>query len=503
MKHTIILFFTLLCLQGLLISCSDWLEVSSSSDVKEEALFEAPEGYRTAVNGVYRLLAGKNLYGRSLTWGAASVLGNNYDATRLPGGSTSSVIDYRSLATWDYTSAYSQSLIDPIWEAAYQVIANCNNIINYTEKQDTTFFPYGNTEKNMILGEMLGVRALLHFDLLRLFTPATKEDNGKTYIPYMTLYPDREVVHLTVSVTLERIITDLERSKTLLADVDTVFNVNRISSYVARLQPSNGLSNTTFFSVRGTRMNYLAASAILARAYQWRDGNGDSERAYQAALDVYRFSTNKTWLSFTPSTNLSVVEYNVHRKMPHDILLAFYNNQMYNLVAAEMPSTSQTFIYKNDTELFAGDADDFRLTALINTDKTSRRWTMPTTNQTSSTTASIIQYQGPLAPVVRLSEMIYIMCEHLSSTDLPQAITLLEQVRTARGAKALLSRSLTREEFLEKLYIDMTREFMSEGQTFFLYKRLNRPIYNGAGTIDMTGRYVLPLPYSEISYINL
>jgi hypothetical protein len=128
---------------------------------------------------------------------------------------------------------------------------------------------------------------------------------------------------------------------------------------------------------------------------------------------------------------------------------------------------------------------------------------MPTGNQNGIPTADIIKYQGPLAPVVRLSEMIYIMCEYLSDRDLPQAITLLGKVRIARGAKATLSPTLSKEDFLQALYIEMTREFLSEGQTFFLYKRLNAPIYNGAISMDMTGRYVLPIPHSEMSYINL
>jgi hypothetical protein len=114
----------------------------------------------------------------------------------------------------------------------------------------------------------------------------------------------------------------------------------------------------------------------------------------------------------------------------------------------------------------------------------------------------MIKYQGPLAPVVRLTEMIYIMCEYLSTTDLPRAITLLEKVRTERGAKRLLG-TPSREEFLLSLHLEMTREFLSEGQTFYLYKRLDAPIYNGLGAMDMTGRYVLPLPRSESAYINL
>jgi hypothetical protein len=275
-----------------------------------------------------------------------------------------------------------------------------------------------------------------------------------------------------------------------------------MTSYTSRLQPPYGLNATTFFSSRGTRFNYFAALATLARAYQWRDASGDQQKAYEAARQVYRFSTDKTWFAFTPAGNLATAETSIHRKMPHDILFALYNNNMYTLISnATLNTTTQTFILKNDAYLFASDADDFRIN-LINGDKTSRRWSIPTSNQTNSPTADIIRYQGPLAPVVRLSEMIYIMCEYLSGTDMPQAVTLLEKVRTARGAKRLLG-APSREDFLQELYLDMTREFLSEGQTFYLYKRLNAPIYNGLGAMDMTGRYVLPLPHSEASYINL
>jgi hypothetical protein len=505
MKRINILLLTLFFMQGIMTSCNDWLEVDSSTNVVEEALFDSYEGYRTAINGIYRLLAAPELYGRNLTWGVASVLGNNYDATRLPGGTTTvGAISYRELAAGDYVSAYSTALVDPIWTQGYKVIANSNNLIAYIEKQDSSFFPSGGTEKNMILGEMIGVRALVHFDLLRLFAPSTKANDGKIYIPYMKTFPDKQAVHQTVNALLDLIIADLEQAKFLLADCDTVFNASRFTTYTSRLQPSSGLSATTFFSARGTRMNYFAASAILARAYQWRGGAGDAERAYRAALDVYNFSTAKTWFSFTPSTNLAVVENNVFRKMPHDILLAFYNNQMYNLItAATLNVTNQNFFYKNDAHLFTGDGDDYRLVSLINADKTSRRWSMPTGNQTSSPTAGVIQYQGPLAPVVRMSEMVYIMCEYLSETNLPEAIRLLGTVRTARGAKAAVLPTLSREDFLKALRTEMTREFMSEGQTFFLYKRLDEPIYNGTISMDMNGRYVLPIPYSESAYINL
>jgi hypothetical protein len=496
-RNIIITLFSLLVMQGITTSCADWLDVDSSANVIEEALFEDYEGYRTAVNGVYRLLAQPELYGRNLTWGAVSVLGNNYDETLLPGGLATSQISYRELAAGDYASAYSTAFIDPIWEQGYRVIANCNNVITYIEQEDPAIFPTGEVERDMILGEMLGTRAMMHLDLLRLFAPSTRADDGKLYIPYMTVFPEKQPPHLTVSATLGHIIADLERATSLLADCDTTHNVSYISDYLRRLRPTN--EQNLFFSVRGTRFNYFAALATLARAYQWRNGTGDLQKAYEAARQVYRFSTDKTWFSFTAPNDLTSTENNLFRKMPEDILFALYNNNMYTIVAdAVVVSgiTSQSLFIKNDGYLFLSDADDFRIN-LINTDKTSRRWTRPPS--IDNMTNFVINVQGPLAPVARLSEMIYIMCEYLADVDLSQAVPLLEKVRTARGAKALLG-SPSREAFLQALYIEMTREFLTEGQTFYLYKRLNALMYNGVGGVDMTGRYVLPLPHSETAY---
>jgi hypothetical protein len=472
----------------------------------EEDLFSDPEGYRTALNGIYRLLAQKELYGQQLTWGVASVLGNNYDASLLPGGSTSGTVSYRELAAGDYESAYSTALVDPIWGQGYKVIANCNNMIAYAEEKDPSFFIEGETEKNMILGEALGIRAMVHFDILRLFAPSAKADDGRNYIPYVTTYPEKQPEHLTMKVAVDRVIADLERAKDLLADCDTVFNASRFTAYLYRLQDNYTYMTTSpkpFFSMRGTRLNYFAAAAILARAYQWRGGTGDAERAYNVASDVYRFYATKGWFSFTPSGNLNVAEDNIFRKMPHDILFALYNNNLYTIVTnATIDANTQSFFIKNDDALFGGTfADDYRVN-LINTNKTSRRWTIPTGNQSNTTMSDIIKYQGPLAPVSRLSEVIYIMCEYLAEVDLPRAIELLGRVRVARGSKTSVGNP-SREDFLKELYLEMTREFLAEGQTFYLYKRLDKPMYNGPGVIDMIGRYTLPAPHSETSYINL
>ena len=41
----------------------------------------------------------------------------------------------------------------------------------------------------MIWGEALALRALFHFDIMRLFAPSMETDDGKKYIPYVDSYP--------------------------------------------------------------------------------------------------------------------------------------------------------------------------------------------------------------------------------------------------------------------------------------------------------------------------
>lgn len=480
----------------LLISggCNDWLKVDSTSRVIDEKMFEDPEGFRTAVNGVYRLLGMSELYGKNLSWGMVSVLGHNYDTEwYLPQ-------NHSALVNEDYAHKNNQAMFSSVWESAYRVIANCNNIIGQLQNRDASFFPEGMVERDLIYGEMLGVRAMVHLDILRLFAPAPVVDDGKLYIPYVTVYPEKQAKHMTVNEVMDSIISDLEKSKHLLAYHDTLYNIAGIQHAEARFsQIQSSVKGGLFFGYRGTRMNYFAATSFLARAYMWRD---DRNNAYRCAQDMYRFSTKYNWFGFTPTNQIAVSDMSESsRKMFRDIVFAAVNNNLYDLFEAQS-SGIYYFQLKNTYELFQPDNNnDIRKKSLISNTSplydASFRWMRP-----EKGTSTRGRTEGPLAPVIRLSEAYYTMIECLAYTDLEEAKSLLTKVRNARGAITNLP-ELDRKGLLDRLYNEMTREFLSEGQTFYLYKRLNAPIFNGSNPLDMTGRYVLPVPYVESAYNNL
>lgn len=487
----------LLCfLPGFFTSCNDWLDLESDSKIVQEELFSNYDGYRTALNGIYRLMGSPELYAREYTWGLASVLGQNYKEQDLEYGYGV----YLSYAQGEYEEKNARSIAENLWLQGYNTIANCNNLIAHTVNQDEKFFPEGQLEKDIILGEARGLRGLMHFDLLRLFAPAPSADDGNKYIPYVTVYPTRQPQRMTVSEVLDSVISDLEFAKKTLAYNDTLYNMNACSNVTARMQgifsSSTSSNGGLFFSFRGTRLNYFAASALLARVYLYK---GDKLNAYRCALDTYHFASDKQWFRFTSSDDIAPFDANsIYRKLYDGILLAFTNQQMYNLYDQFYNSQQGKLTLKNTVELFVGDADDYRLTKLISSTKTSIKWEKPVGSTWAVT--SVITYQGPLAPVIRLSEVYYIMCECLAENQLGQAIDLLNTLRIARGAKTKIPLSTSKNDFLLKLKNDVARDMLAEGQTFFLYKRLNEPLFNGSTSMDMNGKYVLPIPFSEIAY---
>lgn len=479
-----------------LSSCSDWFEVTPENEISKEDLFSTYDGFRTALNGIYRNLSNESLYGNNLSWGFISFLGQNYD----PAESIAMYDVSGSIMEYDYENENVKNVTEEIWEGAFNTIANCNVLLQSAKERENDFFYEGEVEKNVLIGEMKGIRALLHFDMLRLFAPAPVTGDDAAYVPYVSEYLTSHPTHLPTSVVLDSIINDLKQSQSLLADFDTSYNSEMMKSPSMRFDGNvtSSAKGGSFFAYRGTRMNYVAATALLARVYQYK---GDKATAYEYAKEVYRYYNEKNWYSFTSESNISNTNVEYRRcKLFEDILLAFYNTNIYeiydNYIQSHFYWVGNYCPIKNREDLFSGDEQDFRYRYLIGSNTMSTGYSLKWTPVEDATALWNIQYQYPLLPIMRMSEIFYIMCEYLADNNLTEAVSLLNTLKRARGADEV-SNMLTKDAFLEALYTDATREFIAEGQTFYLYKRLNRSMYNGEYPIDMNGKYVVPLPDSE------
>ena len=133
------IYYTLLSLgivATIFSSCSDWLDIRPSDEIKEEFLFETGNGYRTALNGIYRKLSTQDLYGQNLSWGIVDAIGEVYyldAASGIGGGNAMKKASLRAFKDIDLVPT-----TNAMWEAAWNIVANCNNLIHQVERPDTT-----------------------------------------------------------------------------------------------------------------------------------------------------------------------------------------------------------------------------------------------------------------------------------------------------------------------------------------------------------------------------
>jgi hypothetical protein len=484
------------------------VDVTSDNELLQEDMFSTESGFHMAVNGVYKDLSSTDLYGKNLTWGFASTLGYNYNMYYFYSNSAY----YYYICQFDYERSEIVSIIEQIWKKAYNVIAGCNNILQETEAKDTSFFSLGAIEKQMIMGEMYGLRAMVHFDLLRLFCPAPIT-GSKGAMPYVTDFPTLQPEHKASDVVLTEIVRDMEKSRELLGEVDTVFCRSWNTSLNNRLNHSATLSTVTpslFVSYRAHRMNYFAATALLARIYAYM---GDMDKAYPLAAHAYSFTQSPTaWFTWTTAAqqgSSTSSNNSLYPKRPAELYFALSNSQNYNNWEAALGTNNSNFTMNELPTLFAGDLDDYRYVGFF------ARYDLPNTqtknahyitwernpNTSETTAAQTAEYQGHMIPMCRFSEMYHIMIEYLiEKGQLTEAATLFTALRTARGAKASIT-GLNAQDLKEKLVNDIVRETLTEGQTFFLFKRLNRGIINGASIRSMEPEdWVLPIPDGETAY---
>ena len=103
-----------------------------------------------------------------------------------------------------------------------------------------------------------------------------------------------------------------------------------------------------------------------------------------------------------------------------------------------------------------------------------------------------------ISPVIRLTEMNYILAEcHARNGNYGEAYGILNNIRAGRQLDRLAVGN-SWEEFLIDLIGDARREWISEGQLFFLYKRLDAAFnLNGEMHKLTRGEASLPLPKDQ------
>ena len=515
-KRIIPVVLTALALAGS-VSCDKWLDITSDNEVLEEDAFTSSKGFRNALIGVYRQIAGANLWGQELTWGAMSAFVYEYN--------TSFTINkYRQVISAaannpDYFGIdVMQSTFEGIWGTAYTAIANLNNLIQQVESSDVSDYesPF---EKDVILGEAYGLRGLLHFTLAQLFVPAPVVGGEQVpAIPYVDSYPNLQPSFNTLKEVLDKAAKDLEEARTRLyafdveegfgkahyysggtdlIDVDNYFFKNwgaYNTNGIARDKRAGG-----FFASRGTRLNWWGATALLARLYSYRRDFTNAEKYADILLNDW-VAIDRFHLLATPTAQ-SNVELIDGKRRP-ELLMALWNQDETTIYYDATNNLSYNQLLSNLRYLFPGEeATDYRYTSLFNqTSKYYRVWYCP--GETKGSDAET--YSTPLLPVIELPEIYCIKAEcQARAGDVSAALATVKTIRDARGCSTALS-ATDYDSFLKVLVDEVQRDGLMRGWVWPFLKKVDWPeLFYGQSARRWAvpeGWWVFPIPETETNY---
>ena len=278
-----------------------------------------------------------------------------------------------------------------------------------------------------------------------------------------------------------------------------------------------------FYKGRGFRLSHYAITAILARVYQYM---GNDDKAFEYADKVLTFQATtldgnkrdmfeeENWWDLQSSDKL---EDRKHLKMPSNLIFALYNEDAYEDYGLDSyfkkkvtdNNPGQWFVidlrgqgfFKNP-ETKEDERDDPRFKFLLFTPEYSSFSNgnyFISAKGFGSESATIRKDNVKILPVIRTTEMRYIKAEVFAKRgQYDEAYKLLNKIRENRGIWTPLTQQNTMEKFLRDMVNDAQREYLSEGQLFYLYKRLNYDVQIGDKKRKMEkAEYMYPLPDNQ------
>ena len=453
------IYILLVVLVALATSCNV-LDQVSPSQVATAKVFTDAAGAQSALVGLYSSMQSNYYYG-----GFYPLASDLYTDVSRAGGFNVTGLD--EIDAYGVTT--SNLLVQNMYVSMYYTIAASNGIIaNVPKINDPTFTQ---SQKDSIMGQAYAIRAMAHFDLLRMF--GEHWNTSSIYgIPVVTTEQNHSsvVARSTVAQTYQAIITDLQQAYALIPNSKPYFN-----EYI----------------------NPVAVQALLARVYLYeRDYTHAIASADSVIKDGSYSLLNSSSFSQIYTTKLSgesifELVFNVQNQ-------SAYNSFTYSRTAAL--STEVLFLADSTMNtFFTNRAGDLR-SSLVDFS--------PATEGQFGGLGRTQKYRGEInkdnsAYLIRMAEVYLIRAEAQGLS--PGGLADLNAVRTNRGLTALTNADITtlyNDDFTAAVLDERLAEFNFEGQRMFDLARTQRRnlILNGSGLDDYTD--IFPIPNREIIASN-
>jgi hypothetical protein len=472
MKRFNILLMALLLIS--LSSCKKFLDMTPTNSADADQAIKTPKDAAVAMNGIMRAMTSSDYYGRNfLIYGDAK------------GGDFTIYSQGRGLdGLYTFNHAADNGSYSGFWSQIYYCLLQVNNLLENIQKQESLGITGFNTTK----GQALTARALMYFDLVRLYGKVYDQDKNAYGVPLILtkLSTDAQPLRATVEQNYTQIVKDLTDAAPLLPKT-------KVNGY----------------------LNYYANKAILAKVYLYMKSYGNSLTAAEEVINatsLYSLYTNANWVSSwtTQFGSESIFELGM---VPLENDLTTSSLGIYHRRRNHGVTQALGFFLASDYFL-----------ARLGQDAGDVRWGVMAADETSNTRlGALYKYSGNTAllgdgkatntavniKVIRLSEVYLIAAEAALTSDPGKAVGYLNQIRKrAPNLAPATTGTIT----LDMILDERSKELYGEGQRFFDMMRLNKSItfndelggisvpQHRTKTIDRTFyKTILPISLAEIN----
>lgn len=447
-------------LLGVLGCTKQSLEPSLKQNIPEDDLSTVTE-LQAAVGAAYNFMSDDTYYGRDYII-FNEVRSDNCFST----GNSNRFINF-----WNPLLKTDGSARDT-WLTMYKVIGQCNFVIGKENVQ----LEGDADQKKDIVGQAYALRALAHFDLLKLYGAMHVTAQSDKGIPYVTEWRGENTQPGRTSPE--------EVQKKLYADLDAALE---------RLAKPQGRVDAAY-------VNFYAAHALKARVAQWFGDWAVAEAEAKAVIDggAFRILTKDEYIGswskkFNPNS-LFEMSYNASDNPSIDGIANIYGGDGYGDV---VPTPELV-------ELLRQDANDVR-SQVVDTNKA-------LLNQTGGALgyylANMVKFPNVFSyddnvPLVRYEEVVLIYAEALMHNgNAAEALTQLNSIAENRGAAAYTE--ATEETILQ----ERRKELCFEGFRFDDMARTKQGVPRSKavdegqykrsydyGSVDFS----FPIPHSELN----
>lgn len=443
-----------------LSSCvNDWLDVAPSDGTDAGAALTSSSDLAAARTGMYKALKGNSslvdYYGQQFFVYGDVHAGDDYQYNNIGGSNRASFYyDMNYQTASEFTSSTSSSNV--AWKSPYIVIGRANRIIAAAEGGALSDAAEAKATIDQYAAEAKVLRALAHFDLVRIYGKPYTEDQGASLgVPLVTgvLESNAKPARSTVAEVYTQVVKDLTEA---------------ISSNALATETEPG-----YVSVWG-------AKAILSRVYL---NMGDYANALSVAEDIIKNIKNsgaalwtrdqyfKAWDASTPNESEFLFRLNVAGSTDNNDLNGIGNLQQRDGYK-EMVAT------KKFVDMLSADPNDVR-NELFLPAKAEKEVAVYGTNKVY---LNKLRGQGgnlrnvTIIPIIRLSEVYLTAAECAFRTnDKAKAVEYLNDLvknRTTTEASLATVDNIT----LERILIERRKELIGEGQRYFDALRNNETI---------------------------